>query len=327
MSRSQLEGQILRKFERGLEQAIERHEDYNMEDVDSIARQKLLLHAIRHFGLEDLVTIQWFKDGDVLTELDNHDTKTTITNAGVDNGSIPNKEEIVEYFIDGGGPMTLDPVLDIDDRKEWLNHYYESHDEIPFEQIYSEGMTIHLHIREIAKCCSRDGNTSDLPDDLVSVIDTATSRLKEELNKFPLFRNIPPYVTEFNRIATTILGEFEVRISEQNVSLSEFAGIFYQLNEFYYETVWDTISNRIGFYTAEGPNEDTVRQYRKGSLNVSKDTFRVELDKLRNVCNTQDIHLEPRIERLPDLQDEYWDLEDILDWNISTDSNHTTVSG
>lgn len=146
MPRSHIEGQILRKFERSLKKAIERHEEYGWEDIDSIARQKLLVQAIRHFGLGDYVTIQWFKDGDVLTGLDNHDTEVDITDAGVNEGPIPDEEDIISYFKNGTSEMPLDAILGVDDRKEWLKSYYHFHEEIPFEQIYLNGMQIHLHI-------------------------------------------------------------------------------------------------------------------------------------------------------------------------------------
>jgi len=160
----------------------------------------------------------------------------------------------------------------------------------------------------------------------VAPIDNATRELKRELNRYPLFRNIPPYVTEFNRIASTILREFQKGLATDEREITKYANLFSQLNKFYYETVWNIISNRIGFYTAEGPNEESVRTYREGSLKVSKSTFIVELDKLREECHRNDIHVNPQLNRLPDLEGEYGDLESILEWDISDSLDHNATS-
>jgi hypothetical protein len=150
--------------------------------VDNIARQKLLVHAVRHFGLNEFVTIQWSKDGDVLTELDNYD-----------------------------GETPLDSVLATDDRKGWLEDYYESRDAIPLKQVYLNGMQIHCHLAEISRCCSINAEVDQFPSNLASVVNDACLDMKRKMIKHPMFPNVSPYVAEFGRVATTILSAFKAK--------------------------------------------------------------------------------------------------------------------
>jgi hypothetical protein len=310
MSESRLEAQILKKFESALERAIERHEELQVSDMDDIARQKLLVNAVREFDLDHLVTTAWFKDGDVLTELDNYQTKADITNAGVDNGPIPDEGEIISYFLDEEQENSLSAVLDVEDRKEWLDAYYRERDDTPFEEIYYDGMKIHLHIRAVSRFCL---SSEDRPEDIVSPVVESSNDLKRNMRRVPLFRNIPPYVTEFTRVAETILSEFENRLKSDQPDMDAWAGVFDQLNRFYFETVWDVIANRIAFYTAEGPNESRSRNFREGSLKVSKQSFGIEFDKLRNVCRRVGIEITADVDRLPDLEKEFGSTADFLE--------------
>lgn len=316
MSQARLEAQILCKFERAFDKAVDEHEYIAQEDVDEIGRQKLLLNAIRHFDLDHLVTTSWYKDGDVLTELDNYQSEVTATNAGVEDGPIPEMGDIIEYFHDDESGLSLAGVFDIDDRKEWLRGYYEGHGKLPFESIYITGLKIHLHIRNISKACLQNDGVY-LPDRLVSPVTNATDDLKSEMNREPLFRNIPPYVTEFERVAETILSAFESRYQEDD--LRDWVGVFDQLNKFYFNTTWEAIAARIAFYKADGPSETRSRMYRKGTLNVARQNFSAEFDQLQDECRSVGVELEAQTDRVPDLEKELGSTDDFLEMTATAE--------
>ena len=191
--------------------------------MDNIARQKLLVHAVRHFGLNEFVTIQYFKDGDVLTELDNYDAEVVITNTGVENGPIPDEDDIISYFESNGGETPLDSVLATDDYNGWLEDYYESRDAIPLKQVHLNGMQIHYHLAEISRCCSINTEVDQFPSNLVSVVNDVCLDMKRKIIKHPIFPNVTPYVAEFGRVATTILSAFKAK--RRRARLSRISGL------------------------------------------------------------------------------------------------------
>jgi hypothetical protein len=116
------------------------------------------------------------------------------------------------------------------------------------------------------------------------------------------------------------------KLNEGGHDYRGYQSLFYQMNKFFYETVWTTISNRIGFYTANGPNEESVRRYREGTLKLSKQTFSIEPDRLRKECNKHSIEIYPRISRLPNLEDEYEDSDQLLDGKIPENLDQNTAT-
>jgi hypothetical protein len=275
-----------------------------------------MLRAIRHFDLDHHVTIQWFKDGEVLTELDSLDSEVILTNAGVDEGPIPSEGEIVSYYSSGMQEWDLEDVIDTDDRGEWLKHYYESTD-MRFEEIYLSEMEIHLYLKRCRKACLDNVSEDLFEGDITEPLTSSASELKRELVRYPLFRNVPPYVTEFERIAIDALSQIQDNVEETGKEYAYYIDIFSQLNKFFYNTVWEIIANRIGFYTAEGPSEEVVRAYRKGTLLVAHETFISEFDKLKDVCNQQEISISAETGRLPELDPEEDQIESLLDWEES----------
>ena len=147
----------------------------------------------------------------MLTELDNYDAEVVITNAGVENGPILDEDDIISYFESNGGETPLDSVLATDDRKGWLEDYYESRDAIPLKQVYLNGMQIHCHLAKISRCCSINAEVDQFPSNLVSVVNDACLDMKRKMIKHPMFPNVPPYVAEFGRVATTILSAFKAK--------------------------------------------------------------------------------------------------------------------
>lgn len=316
MSLAQIEDQLLTKFRRALKKAVEQSDGVHWTDVDNRVEQKLMLTAIRNFDLDHHVTIQWFKDGDVLTELDSLDSEVILTNAGVKDGPIPSEEEIVSYYTSGMEEWDLLDVINADDRSEWLMQYYESSD-MRFEEIYYQGMEIHLYLKQCRKACLDEASVDPFEGDIAEPIEKSANELKSELVRYPLFRNVPPYVTEFERIATDVLSQIQDSVEEKEREYSYYIDVFSQLNKFFYNTVWEIIANRIGFYTAEGPSEEVVRAYRKGTLLVAHETFVSEFDKLQDVCNQHEISVSAETGRLPELNPEDDQIESLLEWEES----------
>ena len=128
----------------------------------------------------------------MLTELDNYDAEIVITNTGVENGPIPDEDDIISYFESNGGETPLDSVLATDDHKGWLEDYYKSRDAIPLKQVHLNGMQIHCHLVEISRCCSINAEVDQFPSNLVPVVNYACLDMKRKMNKHPMFPNIPP---------------------------------------------------------------------------------------------------------------------------------------
>ena len=316
MSIARIEEQLLTKFRRSLKKAIDQSDGVQWADVDDRIEQKLMLRAIRHFDLDHHVTIQWFKDGDVLTELDSLDSEVILTNAGVDEGPIPPEGEIVSYYTSGMQEWDLEDVINTDDRGEWLMQYYESTD-MRFEEIYLIEMEIHLYLKRCRKACLDNVSDDLFEGDITEPLANSANELKRELIRYPLFRNVPPYVTEFERIAIDVLSQIQDNVEETEKEYAYYIDVFSQLNKFFYNTVWEIIANRIGFYTAEGPSEEVVRAYRKGTLLVAHETFISEFDKLKDVCNQREISISAETGRLPELDPEEDQIESLLDWEES----------
>jgi len=316
MSQAQIEEQLLTKFRRALKKAVEQSEGIQWGDVDDRVEQKLMLSAIRNFELDHHVTIQWFKDGDVLTELDSLDSNVILTNAGVEDGPIPPEEAIISYFNSGMEEWDLQDVVNADDRSEWLMEYYESAD-MRFEEIYYKEMEIHLYLKRCRKACLDEITDNPFKRDIAEPLREATNDLKSELVRYPLFRNVPPYITEFERIGGNILNQIQDNVEESEGEYSNYIDVFSQLNKFFYNTVWEIIANRIGFYTAKGPSEKVVRAYRKGTLLVAHETFVSEFDNLQDVCNQHNISVSAETGRLPNLNPEYDEIEALLEWEES----------
>lgn len=311
MNESNVEKGILEAFRRGLKNAVSEAEDVDWDDVDSIKQHKLLLMGIRNFpGVSDHVTIQWYLDGDMLPNLE-EESGPIQTNAGVSDGPIPEVDDIKEFYV-REIEEPLEETLGAD-TFQWLKTYYE-HQDVPFKQAYLANMDIHLHLTECARFCNPEYPNATLPDDLTSPIEEASTRLKQELIKYPLFRNLPPFVTEFERVAVQVLTWLEDQDLENIDDCSEYTKLIKHLDSFYYNGVWRPISNRLGYYTVDGPSEADNREDHIENLKRARQNFLRHSSQFRNRANDYGLRIDIRTERIPKLRPEERNFQELLDW-------------
>jgi len=321
---------LLELFRRELCRAVDDVAGSPDDDLDPIRTQKLVLAGIHEFGLEDYVTVQWYLDGDMLPNLpDGNDGVTIITNAGVENGPFPTREEVYTFYTDEFADSiateeTLSEVIKLD-AFEWLKEYYEARD-IPFGDVYQTNLEIYLKLRQFQQYLDPDHSRNELtgdvtPSTIAAEISDATMRMKQALIEYPLFQSLPPYMTEFDRIAEQIITQITEKNSEKN-GLHELVS---HLSRFYYKAIWQPIADRIGYYTVSAPTEqkvETTREYRTRNLRSAHSLFLDELSELRNKASEFDIRFETRVERLPQFAPEETGLEEVLsvDMDISKES-------
>lgn len=311
MSGSSVEKGILETFRRGLKNAVSEADGVNWDDVDSIKQHKLLLCGIRNYpDVSELVTIQWYLDGDMLPNLE-EESGPIQTNAGVSEGPIPRVNEIEQFYLDGMR-QSLEEILNAD-TFPWLKRYYEQQD-VPFKQIYLANMNIHLHLLQYARFYDPEHPKTTLPSNLVSPIKEAAMKMKQELIKYPLFRNLPPFVTEFERVATQTLSWLDEQDIETSDNRAEYTRLIKHLDSLYYKVIWRPISNRIGYYTVQGPTEEMNREDRISDLEHARQNFLKFSNQFRREASDYGLSIQMRPERIPRLRPEERNLNEILDW-------------
>lgn len=317
MTEAPVETRLISTFKKGLEEAVAESGSLSWEsDVDSIQEQKLLLMAIREMGLEDQVTIEWYADGDMLPKLDEADNPSVLAIASDDgeDGTYPTVSQVKQYFLEEADP-SLESILG-QDTFEWLKDYYAEHD-TPFEELYLANMQIHLHNLQCAKVCNPAEEEQEFPDEFVEPISAGVRKMKAELVRYPLFYNLPPYVTEYGRVAERVMEWCEEIDIDNQDDVTEYETLFNHLNRFYYQAVWKLITARIAVYTIEGPNDHWERLDIWNNLDRGRDVFISEFNKFKETANEFDISVDIRRDRLPDAYVEEWELQDVLEWDES----------
>lgn len=310
MVESNVEEGILETFRRGLKNVVSDAEGVSWDDVDPIKQHKLLLMGIRNFpDIEERVTIQWYLDGDMLPALE-EGAGPIQTNAGAEDGPIPKVAEIEEFY--QGLEELVEQILE-SETFQWLKEYYESR-EVPFKQVYLSNMDIHLHITRWARYCDPEQPDEPRPDESAEPVTEAATAMKRELIKYPLFRNLAPFVTEFARAAEQTLKWVAEQDLEDEAVRVECMKLLKHLDSFYYNGVWRPISNRIGYYTVHGPREEKEREDHLHSLKQARRNFLQRSIDFRGRAAEQGIDIEIRSERIPRLQPDERDFSELLDW-------------
>jgi len=326
---------VLELFRRTLMRAADNVAPPDAE-LDSIRTQKLVLAGIRHFGLEDRVTVQWYLDGDMLPHLPEAGNDVAIvTNAGYDEGPFPTEDEVYRCYTEELPDVfptgeTLSEILKRDPFK-WLEDYYRAKD-IPFSEVYQTNLEIYLRLRHLEQYYDPDHSREDLPGstptEIADDISNATMRMKTAMTRYILFQSLGPYVTEFDRIAEQILSAIKAEHDSDCESRSDQKILISHLASFYYNAIWEPIAARIGYYTVKAPSQeklDETRTSRVRQLKLTRTRFFEELDKLRSRTDEFDIRLETRTERLPQINPERSGLEEVLSLDMGDLSGERTA--
>lgn len=311
MSSGYLEDNILETVERGLIQAVSESDEVSVEEIHDypITRHKVLLSAVRGLNLEEFITIQWYLDGDVAVFADQKSSSTITTGAGVEGGRIPTVDDVVEFYNSGQG-LTVDDIVE-DEIFQFLKEYYESRDEMPFKDVYLYNVNIGQHLQQCARAANK-GDPNLLPEALIEPVINASTNLRQELLRYPLFRGTPQYIVQYERIAKEILTFADKNREEITKEENQFDYLFNHLNTFYYQAPWRAVADLISYHTVEGPRQSQVKNRRKGELAVQNVQFRLKYDDLQDTLRNFEIDLDAQIEDLPELEPYEMTGEEVL---------------
>ena len=336
MSFPSIEVRLIATFKQGLKEAVSDYNGLDWDDVDPITVQKLLLMGIREFGLEDEVTIQWYADGDVLAVLEpgnslpdrvegQIESPREIAITGEDGGEYPTVDEVATFYNPekgegarlGSRSETMPEIIQAD-TFQWLQEYYESRDG-PFKDLYLANLDIHLHNYQSKKACTPEEDV-EFPDDLIEPLEEATDEMKRELLRYRIFDGMGPYVTEFRRVAVTIMEwceEQDTRSMDEETR-DEYVPLLSHLNTFYYQGLWKPIARMMAVYTVEGPAAHFERAADWGRLDTVRDKYLDVFGRFQETANDYRIELDIREERLPEVWIKKEDIskEEVLNWDI-----------
>lgn len=307
-----LEEPLLANIDNQLAAAVANLPNVSHEDLDSITRQKLILDATSGFDVADLVTTQCYLHGEIAVKgkESNRVGNSTLGTAGVESSRIPTEEQVYEYFTEQRREYVTTALEQ--DTLEWLERYY-ANEEICFQDVYLAKLPVYRALSRLRES-SIERNSDTLPDDLAQTIREHTSNLKQQLLRYPLFRDTPPYVTEFEKAATPVVewiddGEWQKETSE----ISQLYDLFDSLYKFFYRGTWQACAQLISYHTVSGPSEQETRERRKRELKRQNATFRERLYRLQREADSVGLSVSCDTNRLPELKPAEMDNADILD--------------
>jgi hypothetical protein len=330
------EVRIIATFKQGLKQAVSDYNGLSWDDVDSITEQKLLLMGLREFGLEDEVTIQWYADGDMLPELDDGiDAPEEIAIQNGDDGPYPTVRQVAAYYNPEEGEQSeladqdeTMPEIVRADTFDWLREYYQQR-EGPFQELYLKNMDIHLHNYQCMNACDPEQDV-EFPDDLIQPLMTATEEMKRELLRYPIFNGLEPYVTEFSRVAESVMEwceENSIKDLDQR-ELEEYKRLFSHLNTFYYHGLWRQVTRLIAVYTIDGPEAYFERAAEWGRIDKTREKFIEVFENFRDTAEDYDIEVSIRRDRIPEvwIKQEGFSEEDLVNWDMENSLSEEEIS-
>lgn len=329
------EVRIIATFKQGLKQAVSDIDGYSRDDVDSITEQKLLLMGIRDHDLENEVTIQWYADGDMLPKLDEGIENSKQLAICDDGGPYPTVQQVAEYYTTTESESetlpTGDSITEVINAEtfSWLQKYYEQR-EGPFQDLYLANIKIHLHLYQCAKACDSEASTDEFPRDLIRPLSERTSDLKRELLRFRIFSGLEPYVTEFTRVAETVLEECarrEVTAMDRD-GRSEYQKLLQHLDTFYYHGLWKQITRLIAVHTVTGPEDYFERAANWGRVEKTEEKFVEVFKQFEATASEYDIDVSINQESLPEvwINRESITKEEFLDWGLEQSLPKDAVS-
>lgn len=311
-SPSFLEEPLLAKIDNQLAKAVTELSGVSHDDLDPITRQKLILDATDGLDVRDLVTTQCYLHGRVAVKgkESNRVGSSTLGTAGVTNSRIPTKEQVYDYFT-GERKEYVKSALD-QDTLEWLGDYYRE-ENIPFRDVYLAGFPIYRILRRIREA-SLERNPTVLPENAEETVATHTSDLKQALLRYPAFKDVPPYVTEFGEAVRPLVEWInQERWREKSNDISELYHMSDSLHELFYRGTWQACAQIMSYQTVSGPSAAETRDRRKRELQVQHVTFREKLYQLQSDTESFGVSVTCDVERIPELEPYEMNEEDILE--------------
>jgi hypothetical protein len=303
---------LLAKIDNQLAKAVRDLSGVSHDDLDSITRQKLILDATDGLSVRDLVTTQCYLHGEVAVKgkENNRVGSSTLGTAGVTKSRIPTKDQVYDYFTEEREEYVENALEQ--DTLDWLEEYYQKGD-IHFRDVYLAGFPIYRVLSRVREA-SLERNPEILPEGTEDTVRSNTSDLKQALLRYPGFKDIPPYVTEFNEAVCPLLRWIdEGQWQKESDDISELYHLFDSLHELFYRGTWQASAQIMSYQTVSGPSAEKTRDRRKRELQMQHTTFREKLYRLQNDTESFDVSVTCDAERLPELKPYEMNEEEILE--------------
>jgi hypothetical protein len=295
-----LEEPLLGTIDSQLSGALADIDGVSNEDLDSITRQKLILDAVQELGVEEHVTTQYYLHGDVAVKgkESNRSGNSTLQLPQELDSEIPSAEQIYSHFTEDRVEYVKEALET--DTFDWLENYYKQQSEFHFGDVYLSGLPIYSTLHTL-KSAAMEQNPNLVPTDMERIVSDHSRELKRSLARYPIFQDIPPYVTEFETAVSPALEWIESQMWEPN-DLAKFYDLFDYLYKLFYEGVWKAVGQQMSYNTVKGPSvQDTVDR-RVQEMKSQKLEFEVKIDRLQMASDTAGVDIIADVERLPDIE-------------------------
>lgn len=311
-SPSFLEEPLLAKIDNQLAKAVAELSGASHDDLDPITRQKLILDATDGLDVRDLVTTQCYLHGKVAVKgkESNRVGSSTLGTAGVADSRIPTKKQAYNYFTEDRKKHVKKALEQ--DTLNWLENYYREED-IRFQDVYLAGFPIYRVLRRIREA-SLERDPEILPENAENTVVSHASELKQALLRYPVFKDIPPYVTEFEEAVRSLIRWIdEEQWQERFDDISKCYHLFDSLHELFYRGTWQACAQIMSYQTVSGPSAEETRDRRERELQIQHVTFREKLYQLESDTESLDIPVTCDVKRIPELEPYEMNEEDILE--------------
>ena len=299
-----LEEPLLGTIDSQLSEAVAEIPRVSNQELDPITRQKLILDAVRGLDVENHVTTQYYLHGDIAVKGkgSNRSSSATLKLPLDLDSELPTTDEVNTYFTKDRRDYVIKAIET--ETFEWIESYYQRQDRFAFRDVYLSGLPVYSALHDLRSAVV-ERNTELLPDDLRKTVSEHSRSLKRSLTRYPIFQDVPAYVTEFKNAVDPALEyidslelDSDLGNAEENLEYDFVNGI-YQL---FYEGVWKAVGQQMSYNTVEGPSAQKTRNRREEEINSQKAIFHKELGELKMNSDTQGIEISADVDRLPDLE-------------------------
>ncbi|SEO32106.1 hypothetical protein SAMN05216388_101121 [Halorientalis persicus] len=295
-----LEEPLFGTIDTQLTDAVDELPDISKDDLDSITRQKLRLDVVEGLGATEYVTTQYYLHGKVAPKgkENNRSGNVDLHLPSTVDSDLPSDEAIFTYLTDERSDYVTEAVNT--DTFEWLEGHYESADEYHFRDVYLAALPIYRDLYRL-RAATIERNPNFVPADLEQTVLDQSLELKRALNRYSMFRDIPPYVTEFkNSVLPAVRWVDSADLNEQEIL--EYYDFTDRLYKLFYDGVWKACGQQMSYTTVEGPSAEDTIDRRKREIDQQKTTFELMFDRLEMETDDFEFDLSVNTDRLPELE-------------------------
>jgi len=295
-----LEEPLFGTIDSQLTDAVDEIPDISKEDLDSITRQKLRLDVVEGLDATEYVTTQYYLHGKVAPKgkENNRSGNADLDLPNTVDSDIPSDEDILMYLTDDRTDYVIEAVNT--ETFEWLEDHSESADEYRFRDVYLAALPIYRDLHRFRSATIKR-NPNLVPTDLEQTVTEQSLALKRALNRYSMFCDIPPYVTEFQHSVIPALRWVD-STNWNKRELPEDYDFADRLYKFFYDGVWKACGQQMSYTTVEGPSAKDTIDRRKREIDQQKTTFELMFDRLEIEIDEFEFCLSVNTDRLPELE-------------------------